>query len=157
MAAKRSLRVLPLAFAGVLWLCRSSLSLLAGAAAPLSFAFPRARDAEKMRLAKYETADGNPVNALFKPQKDDEDEDSLEETTEEKVKAGAILSSYALAFVIPLAFLAAVILSIWTPGSDVEIGASKSSPYRSMGAISRFDDEMDKQRRDYENRPEKEY
>mmetsp|Transcript_118720 Transcript_118720/g.281752 ORF Transcript_118720/g.281752 Transcript_118720/m.281752 type:complete len:156 (+) Transcript_118720:65-532(+) len=155
MAAKRSLRLLPLAVAGVLWLCRSSLSLR-GAAAPLSFAFPRARDAEKMRLAKYETADGNPVNALLKPQKD-EDEDSQEETTEEKVKAGAILSSYALAFVIPLAFLAAVILGIWTPGTDVEIGASKSSPYRSMGAISRFDDEMDKQRRDYENRPEKEY
>ena len=107
------------------------------------------------------------VRERLKPQKD-EDEDSQEETTEEKVKAGAvawlgllvlrvnslprqaILRFYrptlwpscrsdkgcseppvrkehksfwrVLQQRIPLAFLAAVILGIWTPGTDVEIG-----------------------------------
>ncbi|CAE7770368.1 unnamed protein product [Symbiodinium pilosum] len=128
----------------------------------VSFAFPRANPggaAEKMRLAKYETADadGNPVNALLKPQKDGDEEESLEETTEEKVKAYGILTSYALLFLIPLTVFAAVLLGIWTPGTDLDIGASKNSPYRSMGAISRFDEAMDQQRRDYENRGEREY
>ena len=110
-----------------------------------------------------------PARERFKPQKDEEDEDSLEETTEEKVKAGAVAwlgwlsecqsfarlcrDSIVLRFGlraagtktaksaqfqkgkrrtlaggcdkvqrIPLAFLAAVILGIWTPGTDLEIG-----------------------------------
>ena len=70
---------------------------------------------------------------------------------------------------IPTAVLAAVLLGIWTPGTDLELGvpisvtampasfgrveaaddghkAGKDSPYRSMGAISRFDEAMDQQR-----------
>ncbi|CAE7358077.1 unnamed protein product [Symbiodinium natans] len=102
----------------------------------------------------------------LKPQKDEDDEDSADETTEEKVKAYGVAwmlkstvapSSFAsfacracrIHAGIPLTLLVSVILGIWTPGTQLTLDgvrAAPDSPYRSMGAISRLDDEMDRQR-----------
>ena len=39
-----------------------------------------------------------------------------------------------------------VLLGIWTPGTEIDRGIPADSPNRSMGAIARYDDLMDKKR-----------
>ncbi|CAJ1462112.1 unnamed protein product [Effrenium voratum] len=120
-------------------------------------AFPRANpggEAEKMRIARYEKEEE--AMAVVK-KAEEEAKDDPDGTSEEKTKAYGILFAYALAFIIPFGFFAVVLLGIWTPGTEIDRGISKNSPNYSMGAISRYDDEMDKLRKQLKNQGPKEY
>eukprot|EP00434_Breviolum_minutum_P031198 symbB.v1.2.027590.t1/scaffold2769.1/size71079/8 len=119
-------------------------------------AFPRANPggaAEKLRLAKIEKEQ---ESALAKQKEEEED---LDGTTGEKVQAASILTTYALFFIIPLTLFTVVLLGIWTPGTEIDRGIPADSPNRSMGAIARYDEQMDQLRKQMEEKAleEKEY
>ncbi|CAL1129304.1 unnamed protein product [Cladocopium goreaui] len=161
--AKAAVKALPLALLGLLlWSCCNLVAFTAfrlpmanPRGAVVRRAFPRANPggaAEKLRLAKVEQEE----TALAKQKQEEED---VEGTLEEKVQAGGILTTYALFFIIPLTLFTVVLLGIWTPGTEIDRGIPADSPNRSMGAISRYDEQMDQLRKqqDEKEAQEKEY
>ncbi|CAK9091694.1 unnamed protein product [Durusdinium trenchii] len=129
MARHRMLKILPLTLLGILaWCCYSPSNFTTvrlptprGRGGVMLAAFPRANPggaAEKLRIAKYEKEEE--AAALVKAEK--EEEEDPEGTTEEKIKAGGILFTYAMFFVIPITIFGVVLLGIWTPGTEIDRG-----------------------------------
>eukprot|EP00931_Biecheleriopsis_adriatica_P011069 TRINITY_DN112147_c0_g1_i1.p1 TRINITY_DN112147_c0_g1~~TRINITY_DN112147_c0_g1_i1.p1 ORF type:complete len:159 (-),score=46.26 TRINITY_DN112147_c0_g1_i1:28-504(-) len=115
-------------------------------------AFPRANpggEAEQLRLAKYEEGKDNSPFALLNP-KDGDNPD--EAPLKEKVQGFGGLGIYILGITIPGLAFVAVLLGIWTPGTDIDLG--NTGVNRSLGSISRYDEIMDIKRAELKKKKE---